>query len=95
MMCTSGSRQVGSWICATDAGPRTATGMDCVIVVSRSWNSASRAADGSANSSSSWRGLRGGGLWRGWAALVVEKLVVIGGAREESVFVVMVRERRG
>ncbi len=36
MMCTSGSRQRGSWIEETVAAGRTITGMDCVIVVSRS-----------------------------------------------------------
>lgn len=36
-MWTSGSRQVGSWMEATDWGARTVTGMDCVMVVSRSW----------------------------------------------------------
>lgn len=36
-ICTSGSRQRGSWILATEAGARTVTGMDWVIVVSRSW----------------------------------------------------------
>lgn len=58
MICTSGSRHDGSWICATVAAARTATGMDCVIVVSRScwkWKSPCR-ADGSANSSSSSSG---------------------------------------
>lgn len=33
---TSGSRQRGSWILATEAGARTVTGIDWVIVVSRS-----------------------------------------------------------
>lgn len=33
---TSGSRQRGSWMLATEAGARTVTGMDCEIVVSRS-----------------------------------------------------------
>lgn len=35
-ICTSGSRQRGSWMLATEAGARTVTGMDWEIVVSRS-----------------------------------------------------------
>lgn len=36
MMCTSGSRHVGSWIWETVSAVRTATGIDCVTVVSLS-----------------------------------------------------------
>ena len=83
MMWTSGSRQRGSWIRATVEAARTCTGMDCVIVVSRSWERRPESADESPPAfESAWR----------------EKLassVVTGGTREKSVLVMMVRERRG
>ena len=49
-ICTSGSRAVGSWIISTADAANTTTGIDCVMVVSRSWANPS---PGSARSESS------------------------------------------
>lgn len=56
MIWTSGSRVLGSWICATVAAASTTTGILCVIVVSRSRPAAKYPGspsriEGSANSS--------------------------------------------
>lgn len=83
IICTSGSRQRGSWIEATAAAARTWTGMDCVMVVSRSWE---------------WKPawLCSDNELSGFVSDGKEAFsVVIGGPRDESVLVMIVRERRG
>lgn len=93
MMWTSGSGHLGSWIEVTTEAARTWTGMDWVIVVSRSWGGRRKSGSGGRLDSvnESWAD----DLLAGVPAVVVV-VVGMGGRREEvKVLVMMVRTRRG
>lgn len=94
MICTSGSRQRGSWILATEAGARTVTGMDCVIVVSLSRPNVGGAGPSAKETESSFRSPLGplpGSEGRGGGSMDV----VVGGRKDVRVLVRIVSERRG
>lgn len=80
MICTSGSGHRGSWIDVTTDVARTCTGMDWVMVVSRSCGK----KPGSENEASALASAGKGAC-----------SVVIGGTRDDKLLVMMVRTRRG